>query len=78
MTLSLFTPNLIDQLREQGFVEGPPAHLSAEFLMADLASYSRLHCEACGHKRHNVNPYHRGREYRLACVCRKCGHACEM
>lgn len=78
MTLATSAPNLIDQLHADGFQEGPPLHLDAADLMADLASYARLECEVCGHQRHNVKPYHRGREYRLACVCRGCGHACEM
>jgi hypothetical protein len=80
MKLSLFAPapDLIDELNADGFLEGPPDDLSVEFLMADIDSYSRLECEECGHQRHEVKPFHRGRQYRLVCVCRKCGNAVEV
>ncbi len=78
MMLTTTAPNLIDELRADGFREGPPAHLDAQALRADLRSYSRLECEQCGHKRHKVTPWHRGREYRLVCSCRACGNATEM
>lgn len=78
MTHTPTAHDLIDELRAEGFQEGPPPHLHAESLMEDLASYSTLECEVCGHGRHSVQPFHRGREYRLVCVCRACGNAVEM
>lgn len=78
MTLSTTTPDLIDELQADGFREGPPSHLRVELLLDDIASYSHLQCEQCGHGRHFVKPFHRGREYRLVCVCRSCGNATEV
>jgi hypothetical protein len=78
MTLTLTSPNILNALQEQGFAEGPPAHLDAVTLMADIDAYRRLVCGSCGHRHHAVNPFHSGREYRLVCVCRSCGEATEV
>ena len=78
MTTPTAAPDLIHELREEGFTEGPPRHLHAEYLMDDIESYSTLECAACGQARQRVTPYHRGRAYRLLCECRACGHATEM
>ncbi len=72
------TTTLIDELQQQGFIDGPPAHLSAELLMADLQSYSCMACEQCGKRRQSVLPFHRGEDYAIMTVCRSCGHASEM
>ncbi|MHB1422108.1 MAG: hypothetical protein ACYC3I_02705 [Gemmataceae bacterium] len=75
MTHPVNALELTQELMADGFREGPPAHLHAEMVMEDIDSYSTLECEACGHGRHKVTPFHRGSEYRLACVCRSCGNA---
>jgi hypothetical protein len=61
----------------QGFAEGPPAHVAADLVDIDRRIYSRMRCVACGHGSHKVQPYHRGREYRLLCSCRKCNSGVE-
>lgn len=78
MTHTTTTRDLIDELQEQGFVEGPPSPLSAELLMADLESYSRMVCASCSKRRQRVLPFHRGEDYAIVTVCRSCGHATEM
>ena len=54
-----------------GFTKGAPPHVPAEFVQADIRIYARLKCP-CGHRGHKVQPWHRGREYRLLATCRKC------
>ncbi len=78
--MNTLTKNLsvMDELRADGFRDGPPPHLRAEMLMEDIESYSTLDCEECGHGRQRVYPFHRAREYRLVCVCRGCGNATEV
>lgn len=78
MPQTLTPPDLIDELQQQGFVEGPPAHLSAELVMADLDSYRSMACESCGKRRQRVLPFHRGQDYAIVTVCRACGNALEM
>lgn len=78
MTTTASAPSLSADLVADGFRSGPPRHMHSECLMADLESYSSLECEACGHGRHRVHPYHRDREYRLVCVCRQCGRQTEV
>ncbi len=70
--------DVIADLRADGFRQGPPSHLHCDMLIADIDAYSTLECEVCGHGHHAVKPYHRGREYRLVCVCRHCGNKVEM
>ncbi len=70
--------DLTADLLAEGFDKGPPSHLTAEDVMADIESYRLLECEACGHSRHDVRAFHCDKEYRLVCVCRHCGHAVEM
>lgn len=70
--------NVIDELLADGFLPGPPHHLSAEVVMADLRSYADLQCETCGLCSRTVRPYQRGRDYRLAAECRRCGVAVEV
>jgi hypothetical protein len=72
------TPDVVADLRADGFRQGPPPHLHADMLLSDMDTYSALECAVCGHGHHKVTPWHRGREYRLRCVCRACGNAVEM
>jgi hypothetical protein len=76
-TATTTTPNAIDELQAQGFVEGPPAHIDAVTLMADIDSYRRMACESCGKRRQRVLPFNRGEDYAIVTVCCGCGHACE-
>ncbi|HEY7308393.1 MAG TPA: hypothetical protein VH643_03420 [Gemmataceae bacterium] len=63
--------------RMLGFVEGAPAHLDSAIVADDVRSYRRMACGSCGHRSQTVSPFRRGREYRLLCRCRKCGHGVE-
>lgn len=71
------TATLTEALLADGYRPGPPRQLHAEHLQADIAIYSTLECEQCGHDRHAVQPFHRGRAYVLVCSCRACGHQTE-
>lgn len=66
------------ELGTGGWLPGPPPGFPAACLLADRACYGRLVCTLCGHGRHDVAPYHRGRAYLLVCTCKSCGHAVEM
>ncbi len=65
------------ELRRLGFVEGPPSHISPAIVESDRRIYSRLKCDKCGHRGHQVTPMHSGSVYRLVCQCRKCGDEVE-
>ena len=78
MTTTTHANDLIAELLADVFTQGAPRHLHSECLMADLDTYSTLECEHCGHASQRVTPYHKGRAYRLVCVCRQCGHPQEM
>jgi len=61
------------ELRRLGFVEGAPPHIAPALVDADIRIYNHLACPSCRKRGMRVQPYHRGREYRLVCSCRKCG-----
>lgn len=65
------------QWRQLGFIKGAPVHIPAALVAGDVRIYQRLACPACGHRRHAVQPLHRGRIYRLLCRCKKCGAGME-
>jgi hypothetical protein len=63
--------------REQGWIEGAPAHIPPELLLDDFRLYARLRCGQCGSRRHRVTAFHVGRDYRLLCCCKECGTGME-
>jgi hypothetical protein len=59
--------------RRLDYVEGPPFYVDPVTLAIDARSYRRMVCAECNHRGHKFKAFHRGREYRLLCICRKCG-----
>lgn len=72
-TAVIAADTLAAELELLGFVEGAPPHIPADLVAGDVASYRRMRCASCGRGGHKVQPYHRGREYRLLCSCIRCG-----
>lgn len=67
--------DLIRDWKAEGWQPGPPERLPVEVLMQDIDAYRRMPCEACRCRRQKVLPFHRGPEYLLLIVCRRCGNA---
>jgi hypothetical protein len=64
---------LVRELLLLGFVEGAPPHIPTALVQADLRIYRTMRCPSCRGRGMAVQPYHRGRAYRLLASCRKCG-----
>ena len=81
-TNSITIPATAEAIRKEwlslGFTEGAPPHVAADLIDIDRRIYARMRCAACGHGGHKVQPFHREREYRLLCACRKCGSGLEV
>lgn len=65
------------QLHALGFTEGAPQHIPPAIVQADQRIYKVMKCGECRRRGNKVSPMHRGREYRLLCSCRHCGHQVE-
>jgi hypothetical protein len=72
-TLPATAACLASHLRTLGFVPGLPACVPPAILDLDRASYRR--CPACRFPCREVQPWHRGEEYRLIASCDRCGLA---
>ncbi|HTU21791.1 MAG TPA: hypothetical protein VMG10_27380 [Gemmataceae bacterium] len=71
------TPSLAEELHHLGYTEGAPSHIPPTVVAADMRIYRVQRCGECGSRGHKVIPFHRGRQYRLVCSCRKCGSEME-
>jgi len=72
------TPSVEQELRRQGFTEGPPASVPPSSVEIDRRCYRDQRCERCRRRGQRVSPFHRGRsEYRLVLTCKACGHQSE-
>jgi hypothetical protein len=71
-------PPLLHQLAADGFLPGPPAHLSAWSQRIDARICKRMVCPTCHVRGLEYHPHHRGIHYRVAAVCGRCGTAEEV
>jgi hypothetical protein len=67
-------PPLLEQLRRECFLPGPPTHLSQWSARIDAGICRRLVCPTCHVKGLDYHPFHRGPSYRVVAVCPRCGH----
>jgi hypothetical protein len=72
------TPPLVSQLAADGYLPVPPAHPSAWSARIDVGICRRMVCPTCHVRGMEYHPHHQGNRYRVAAVCKRCGHGEEV
>jgi hypothetical protein len=71
-------PGLAETLLAEGWASGPPPHLRAEALAADLEAAAEMACEHCGTVGLTLAAFHKGHRYRAVLTCGRCGTEAEL
>jgi hypothetical protein len=59
---------------DDGWEDGPPAHVGEATLRIDLQLYRHAKCGRCQHRGLKVKAQHSGRQYRVLGTCPACSH----